>query len=167
MFENIGSKLKSVASLSTIVGIIFSCIFGIIIMLGNFLTGFIVAIVGSLLSWLGSLTMYGLGQLVENTDSIAQNTKRQNVISMNSDISNSGKRSNNFLSKQLNDPIRSEIDYSCRNIKASGSFTKGMCLVCHTVHEDLEYCTIDTNNGMKDMYICKECKEYFKNNSIN
>ena len=34
----------------------------------GFITGLLTAVVGSLFSWIGSLALYGFGQLVENSD---------------------------------------------------------------------------------------------------
>lgn len=75
MFENIGGKIKKLASILTYVGIAASCIIGIIIMCfaGYFgsicvLIGFLVMFVGSLLSWVSSFLLYGFGELVEDNE---------------------------------------------------------------------------------------------------
>lgn len=89
MFNNVGSKIKTLAKVFTWIGIISSCLggLGIIIMsllninymggaaaLGIFL-GLIIAAFGWLLSWLCNLKLYGFGQIVENSDIIARNTE--------------------------------------------------------------------------------------------
>ncbi|MGN0971198.1 MAG: hypothetical protein ACI4OY_04515, partial [Aristaeellaceae bacterium] len=51
------------------VGIILSVLAGVALtMSAGFIGGILVAIVGSLLSWVGSLALYGFGELVENSD---------------------------------------------------------------------------------------------------
>ena len=72
MFDHIGSKIKIVAQVITWIGILASLIGGIVIMaLTESPSGFLVMIAGSLVSWLSSLTLYGFGQLIENTDILA------------------------------------------------------------------------------------------------
>ena len=66
MFRNIGSKLKSLAYICTAAGMIASIIYGILSMPA----GIFVIIFGCLLSWVGSFALYGIGQLVENSEKI-------------------------------------------------------------------------------------------------
>ena len=70
MFDNIGSKIKTVASTLTVIGIVLSIISGLIVLLDGEISGLFMMIFGSLLSWLGSFLLYGFGQLVENSDKI-------------------------------------------------------------------------------------------------
>ena len=73
MFENIARKLKIVSSILSVLGIIASGLLGMILIAINpnswFLGLFIIAF-GSIGSWISSLGMYGLGQLIENTDKL-------------------------------------------------------------------------------------------------
>lgn len=74
MFENIGGKIKTLAKVVCWIGIIVSCIYGLLIMAKNeglILAGLIIIIIGILCSWVGSFTLYGFGQLIENSDKIA------------------------------------------------------------------------------------------------
>ena len=76
MFDNVGTQIKSVARSVTWLGIIASVI-GFMVFIGNEDTiglAFAVLIVGCIGSWLSSLTLYGFGQLVENSDIIAGRT---------------------------------------------------------------------------------------------
>ena len=71
MFDNIGSKIKNLAAAVTAFGIMFSVVGGFILMFTDeelILSGFLVMAFGSLGSWLSSLTLYGFGQLIENSD---------------------------------------------------------------------------------------------------
>lgn len=71
MFENIGAKLKTVAEILAIAGIVINVIIGILMFFeANFLGGIIAALVGSFLSLAGGYALYGLGTLVENSEVI-------------------------------------------------------------------------------------------------
>ena len=73
MFNNIGRKIKTLAKVITGIGITASIIYGaVVVRLSNspifIIQGLLTMIVGSLISWLSSVTLYGFGQLIENTD---------------------------------------------------------------------------------------------------
>ena len=92
MFKNIGGKIKVLAKVFCWLGIITSIIVGTAIIFGGrevmsslpggysyyyydstatTIIGVAVIVLGSLFSWLGSFFTYGFGQLVENSDRIA------------------------------------------------------------------------------------------------
>ncbi len=74
MFDNVGSKIKGLASFFCWGGIIASIIGGIILIgLDENLVfaGFAVIVIGSLLSWVSSFVLYGFGELVANSAIIA------------------------------------------------------------------------------------------------
>ncbi len=74
MFDNVGSKIKALASFFCWGGIIASVIGGIIVItLDEDLVwaGLAVIIIGSLLSWVSSFVLYGFGELVVNSAIIA------------------------------------------------------------------------------------------------
>lgn len=67
MYDNIGDKIKTVAVVSCVLGIIASVIWGVVTMFASFLVGLLVIVVGCLCSWLGTLTFFGFGELIEET----------------------------------------------------------------------------------------------------
>ena len=72
MFDNISSKIKTLAEITSIAGIVISILWGVILILqGKFLGGAVVGVLGALASWVGSFALYGFGQLIENSDIIA------------------------------------------------------------------------------------------------
>lgn len=74
MFDNVGSKIKGLASFFCWGGIIASIIGGIILIgLDEDLifAGIAVIVIGSLLSWVSSFVLYGFGELVANSAIIA------------------------------------------------------------------------------------------------
>ena len=75
MFDNIGRKIKGLAKLICYAGIIVSLYFGCS-MIADKRTeyGIIVIVIGAILAWVGSFTLYGFGELVENSAIIAGKT---------------------------------------------------------------------------------------------
>ncbi len=80
MYEEIGGKIKIVAKIIGFLGIGISAIAGSYIMflsifekgLTYFGIGMFVFLAGSLISWASTITLYGFGQLIENTDILVQ-----------------------------------------------------------------------------------------------
>ena len=69
MFNNIGGKIKGIASLSCYAGIGGSVLMGLLLLMTPFgVIGILVAVFGSFSAWIGSLAVYGFGQLIENSD---------------------------------------------------------------------------------------------------
>ncbi len=78
MFDDIGNKIKNVAVATTWAGIFLSIIEGIITFFCGIiyfddygyllLVGPVSAVIGCIAAWLGSLVLYGFGQLIVNTD---------------------------------------------------------------------------------------------------
>ena len=88
MFDNIGGKIKTLASVIAWMGIIISIITGITLMATAeelVLIGIIIAILGSFFSWIGSFLLYGFGELVENSAIIAQKPDVKDSILKGSD----------------------------------------------------------------------------------
>lgn len=78
MFDNIGGKIKALAEVVCILGIILSIIGGFIIIAENSgLLGFMFMVIGSLGSWVSSFTLFGFGQLIENTDLLVKMANKQ------------------------------------------------------------------------------------------
>lgn len=77
MFDNIASKIKTLAQVWCLGGIGISIIYGINLMTGDaVLFGLLIILLGSLISWVSSFCLYGFGQLIENSDTIVRNMVR-------------------------------------------------------------------------------------------
>ena len=78
MYEDIGGKIKGLAKTVCIIGIVISCIYGVIMLfvggLAGFFAGILIAGIGSLSSWLGTLMMYGFGEMIDAQITAANNT---------------------------------------------------------------------------------------------
>lgn len=82
MFKNIGGKIKGLASVIAWLGIIVSVVTGVIYMATAFDgvgIGFLILVLGSLVSWISSWLLYGFGELIENTSKIAKNITPNNT----------------------------------------------------------------------------------------
>lgn len=83
MFDNIGKKIKSLASILCWVGIIAYVIAAIIMIAigvdeyedGLTVFGVILLFVGPLMSWVSSFFMYGFGELIDKACDIERNTR--------------------------------------------------------------------------------------------
>ena len=79
MFNNIGGKIKALAIIIFVIGLIISFSVGfVLIKNGDSSRGILVIILGSLISWISVFTLYGFGQLVENSDKLVENSFYQN-----------------------------------------------------------------------------------------
>ena len=85
MFDDIGDKIKTLAKVFCWIGIGASVIGGFVVMCTEnpaeydtylIFPGLLIMVFGSLASWLSSLTLYGFGQLIENSDILV----RQGII---------------------------------------------------------------------------------------
>ena len=82
MFDNIGGKIKTLAVVLCILGMIASFVAAIFLWTQNsrynstILAGFLTLGGGCLISWIGSFFTYGFGQLIESAEETAENTWR-------------------------------------------------------------------------------------------
>ena len=68
MFDNIGGKIKILAQIFVWIGIIASVILGIILCNTDVeWLGVICIFLGPILCWISSMTLYGFGELIENS----------------------------------------------------------------------------------------------------
>ena len=83
MYENIGGKIKTLARVICWIGIVLSIVLGLILLIAlstdspaiRIAVAIPVMILGAVLSWIGSFTLYGYGELIELTAKIERNTK--------------------------------------------------------------------------------------------
>lgn len=65
MFDNIGGRIKALAVVTCILGMIASVIWGFVLFADSI--GLLVMAVGCVCSWVGTFTLYGFGELIEET----------------------------------------------------------------------------------------------------
>ena len=75
MFENIGGKIKTLAVVFAVLGIIGSIVGGILLIDVTLdVLGITVILVGIVFSWICSCFIYGFGELIETAQKIERNT---------------------------------------------------------------------------------------------
>ena len=77
MYDNIGSKIKILAKATFLVEMIAAVIAGIVVMFGDMeepLLGLLIMVVGSIVAFVSTWTLYGYGELIDKTCEIARNT---------------------------------------------------------------------------------------------
>lgn len=156
MFDNIGSKIKTVATTIAWLGIIGSIIIGIIIIAEandsyypsatETLSGWLVIIVGSLSSWVSSFTLYGFGQLIENTDIISAEFEsiKRTASEYAANASDKTPPSSNGAKKSANlDPCL------------------GTCDFCNKENVEVVGCKIVDSMGTRSLYLCADCMKKY------
>ena len=132
MFDNIGDKIKSSARTSFILWTIVAVISGIVLMFEeSFVVGLLVAVVSPAFLLGFFQLVYGFGQLIENSDIIAEEHKRVNekhekVVAKNNEKKQAQRKKQ--IKANMENPNFDEdeyIDIACPNCKAELSFTKG------------------------------------------
>lgn len=148
MFNNIGGKIKSLAAVVAWFGIGFSVIIGIVLIAAAeelFLIGLIVAVLGSISSWIGSFLIYGFGELVENSAIIAQKTNTGF-----SEIKVSGFNTGEEITNQ-----------STKNNAESLHKWNGKCQMCDTDNVMISAAVIVDDMGTRYRNVCDECYEKY------
>lgn len=113
-YDNIGGKIKNMAVWVFRIEAIAAVITGIALMGTDkdlILYGLLFLLVGPIIAWVSSWLLYGFGQLIENSDIIAEEYNRKKQIKANME-------NPNFDEDKY-------IDITCPNCKAELSFTKG------------------------------------------
>ena len=92
-YDNIGGKIKNWAKWIFIIEAITTVISGFVLMATAeyetmILLGLLVILIGPIVAWISSWLLYGYGQLIENSDIIAQeyyrkNEKHEKVVAQN------------------------------------------------------------------------------------
>ena len=71
MFNNVGSKCKTRAKVVCWLGIIVAVVYGILLIAnGNAVVGIVTAVIYGLVSWLGSLSLYAIGETAETVQTL-------------------------------------------------------------------------------------------------
>lgn len=83
MFNNIGFKIKMLATILTMVGFVLSGVSGICLLFFKPVFGVLAIVVGCLVSWINSFVLYGFGELIVNSEEIKEELSRIKVSGNN------------------------------------------------------------------------------------
>mgnify|MGYP006934538420 CR=1 FL=1 len=168
MFDNIGSKIKTVAEVIVWLSIIGWIIIGSVMIAEakdsyypsatETLGGWLVMIVGSFSSWLSSLALYGLGQLIENTDTISSEMESIRHITSEyvANMPNKAQEPSNNTESSTN----SNDTISYTNLDPC----LGTCDFCNKENVEVVGCKIVDSMGTRYRYLCADCMK--KHNAV-
>ena len=132
MEDNVGSKVKTLASVFRIIGIIGSIITGVIIIItGDPISGFLACAIGVFVSCIGYLPLYAIGHTAENTDIILKRLKNLDTNQAQSSISDKIEIPKYTPSKQpkMQDPKEMTGSWWC-SCGAANKNTSNTCFSC-------------------------------------
>ena len=148
MFTNIGKKIKVLAIVITVIGILMYLVVGVLIIAesrgrdGQVFVGIAIMIIGSLMSWLSSFILYGFGQLVDNTDILVQLGRSDsmpgnnvapinyNDVSSNYNPAPNANSTHQWRCNNCGNMINEEVCPYCSNISTNNAYNpqdEGIC----------------------------------------
>ena len=147
-YDNIGGKIKGWAKWMFAIEAIAAVISGFVLMAQDedmILIGLLVAVFGPIVAWVSSWLLYGYGQLIENSDIIAEEYNRKNE-KHEKDIAKSNAKKEAQRREKVKVTIANPniaddeyIDITCPNCKEELSYTKEklqsgdvICPMCDT-----------------------------------
>lgn len=114
MFNNIGGKIKDLASAMAIIGIIASFVLGFVLFgIDDDMipVGIVIIVVGSLISWIGSFLLYGFGELIEKTCIIEERLALNPQMQSARELQSAQNERNAALKELLKKGVISEEEY--------------------------------------------------------
>lgn len=75
MYQQIGKKIKTLAVVLAVIGMVFCVIWGLLMIIFSTdfnIAGLLLLLIGPVLCWIGSFLLYGFGELVDKTCWIAK-----------------------------------------------------------------------------------------------
>ena len=140
MFDNIGGKIKNLATVICVIGIIASVILAIALWSQNerynptVALGFGVLIGGCVGSWVGSFFMYGFGQLIEDTSAIRDLLSRQGkseTVQMEASVMKQKTENMPTVQAMPVGMFKTEIaGWTCPKCKFFNASSKDVCSLC-------------------------------------
>ncbi len=134
MYKNIGKKIKVFAKVICFLVIGLSVVYGIIMLtvfaakgmgvFSSILISILLIALFSLVAWVGSFSLYGLGQIIDNSDELVANSEKMLIIL------NSKHNVQNDSNKQVADGA---LNWTCSVCGCSVSHTYKTCPFCDYV----------------------------------
>ena len=174
MYDNIGGKIKGLATTIFIVQAVLTVIAGLGIMAAGdemILIGLLVMVLGPFSAWISSWLLYGFGELIDTACAIEENTRKdtKSNSSQAANITYNYAPNNKPVQKETTPIIepKRKVTYSCLGIKLKGVKSHGVCAVCKASDVNLEKSEIKTEMGTRTLDICQNCYQEFYKASIN
>lgn len=168
MFSDIGRKIKTVSQTFCCLGIALSVLLGLILFAVKMvLPGFLVALLGSILSWLSSLISYGFGQLIENSDAQRKMLEKQaDLLSsmQHTSSARSSKQENSLNLQKL--PAKATVHTEFEIIPPSNTHPKEAVIFPHRI-DGFIACPRCGERQRGNRNLCQSCKTPFKYESEN
>ncbi len=158
MFENIGSRIKNLSKFICCIEIIACIVVGTVMAATNenlIFAGILVAVIGALLSWVGAFILYGFGQLIENSDIIAEESRQSNAKYENNIRKERDRKEKQKIAaikaNLSDDDFGSDeyIDFDCPNCKYTLSYTKEEILSNDTLACPMCNCEMNVKSILK------------------
>lgn len=158
MFENIGSKIKNLSKFICCIEIIACIVVGIVMAATNenlIFAGILVAVIGALLSWVGAFILYGFGQLIENSDIVAEESRQSNAKYENNIRKERDRKEKQKIAaikaNLSDDDFGSDeyIDFDCPNCKYTLSYKKEEILSNDTLACPMCNCEMNVKSILK------------------
>lgn len=162
MYNNIGSIIKTVAIILTIVGVFLSILYGcsMIVNGGDGLIGFAYIIAGSIVSWFSNLLLYAFGQLVENSDILAEHAEY--LISKYKKTPSVRKNKTKSDTDNSSDFDFDNDSFSTRKEEHKSPNRK--CAACRK-ETAVRLCWLDDSD--KEYYLCQDCRKKYNARTIS
>lgn len=153
MFNNVGKTIKGLASVLTWLGIIVSfVVFLILISIDEGFIGqaVIVLIVGALVSWLSSLTLYGFGELVDNSKAIAEAITKETCSTIPA-------QSPQKKASDKNASVNSDFSHKSEQLYETMQSNLGTCDLCEETNIPVFDAKIEDSLGIRYRTVCGDC----------
>ena len=138
MFDNIGEKIKALAKVSCWIGIIIFVILGFFIASIDeefVILGIIIIVVGALICWISSFTLYGFGEIIEQ---LQFSNRNMNVLyqflkQLLPDNEKKTEKKKSYLSSPET-PIKKNTDsgWNCKKCGTNNDSNTQFCKDCGT-----------------------------------
>ncbi len=155
MFDDIGGKIKGLATFICWVGIIGSIFGGLGVMVADedFVgLGILIILGGCLGSWIWSFFMYGFGQLIQNTDVLVERVKGLKRDASKAD----SLRPNTDAPSAKKPDTAAKIRFDIESADANDCKV-GLCDICGREFVLVKNCTVKDSFGTWQRYMCEDC----------
>lgn len=162
MFEHIGGKIKSLAMICAVSGMIASVIGGFVVMdAAGIGTGLLIMVVGCVVSWVGSFMTYGFGQLIENTDAMAEWVRSQKQKEKAAEIHKRSEEGKSSVSRPA--PAPAPVPVTAPQKAAEVPANKAVPVRVFPDAQGMIVCPACRSRQQSNRKVCYRCEQRFIN----